>query len=52
MKEYNRIKRIWEEPQEKTGSLKETRNSVVVVSHIASQLTLPTYMDKSPFCKF
>ena len=46
MKEYNRIKRIWEEPQEKTGSLKKPKLCRGGKPH-RFQLTLPTYMDKS-----
>ena len=43
MKEYNRIKRIWEEPQEKTGSLKKPKLCRGGKPH-KFQLIIPTYI--------
>jgi len=45
MKEYNREKKIWEEPQEKTGSLKKPKLCRGGKPH-RFQLTLPTHMTK------
>lgn len=44
MKEYNRIKRIWEEPQEKTGSLKKPKLCRGGKPH-RFQLCLPAHLE-------